>query len=370
MDESAVAPRGGQRFEGAGRYPLSRHALNFVDDFARQCSHVDLSARDRAAPEAGKFEQVVYHRTHLPDIVRNLLELVSTLVVQLVALVFLQNPRKAVDRPQRRAQVVGDRIAVALELLVGGFELCGVPHQVRVELLDGLFGPLVFFALPAHDFQGSSQFHEYRHLGAQDLRVDGLEHVVHGARGIASEGFAFVARSEENDRGALVAPALPDQRRGLEPVQARHPDVEQNERELVRERTLQSFAPRSRLGQILPERLEYRFESEQSLGLVVHQKNVDRLLHDLSFLKLPPPVERVAVKLPRVILARVGLDGYFIGSGLNSSMKFQSAMSPTLVTVWMIGSRKFTMLGGSCGASLPSMIWRSRGPWLTRISTR
>src|SRR6267142_254852 len=339
MDESAVAPRGGQRFEGAGRYPLSRHALNFVDDFARQCSHVDLSARDRAAPEAGKFEQVVYHRTHLPDIVRNLLELVSTLVVQLVALVFLQNPRKAVDRPQRRAQVVGDRIAVALELLVGGFELCGVLHQVRVELLDGLFGPLVFFALPAHDFQGSSQFHEYRHLGAQDLRVDGLEHVVHGARGIASEGFAFVARSEENDRGALVAPALPDQRRGLEPVQPRHPDVEQN-------------------------------ESEQSLGLVVHQKNVDRLLHDLSFLKLPPPVERVAVKLPRVILARVGLDGYFIGSGLNSSMKFQSAMSPTLVTVWMIGSRKFTMLGGSCGASLPSMIWRSRGPWLTRISTR
>jgi len=33
----------------------------------------------------------------------------------------------------------------------------------------------------------------------------------------------------------------------------------------------------------------------------------------------------------------------------------------------MIGSRKFTTLGGSCGESLPSMICRSSGPWLMRI---
>jgi len=38
-------------------------------------------------------------------------------------------------------------------------------------------------------------------------------------------------------------------------------------------------------------------------------------------------------------------------AGLNSRMKFHSGMSPTLVTLWMIGSRKFTTLGGSCGAS-------------------
>src|SRR5713101_1946151 len=54
-------------------------------------------------------------------------------------------------------------------------------------------------------------------------------------------------------------------------------------------------------------------------------------------------------------------------SGLNSRMKFHSGMSPTLVTAWMIGSRKFTTLAGSCGASLPSMIWRSSGPWLMRF---
>src|SRR6266480_1230406 len=57
-------------------------------------------------------------------------------------------------------------------------------------------------------------------------------------------------------------------------------------------------------------------------------------------------------------------------AGRNSRMKFHSGMSPTLVTLWMIGSRKFTTLGGSCGASLPSMICRSNGPWLMRISTR
>src|SRR5207247_8754156 len=57
-------------------------------------------------------------------------------------------------------------------------------------------------------------------------------------------------------------------------------------------------------------------------------------------------------------------------AGRNSRMKFQSGMSPTLVTLRMIGSPKFTTVGGYCGPPLPSMIVLSNGPWLGRISAR
>src|SRR5258708_1321331 len=41
-------------------------------------------------------------------------------------------------------------------------------------------------------------------------------------------------------------------------------------------------------------------------------------------------------------------------SGLNSRMKFHSGMSPTLVTAWVIGSRRVTPVAGSCRPPLPA----------------
>src|SRR5256885_9082869 len=53
--------------------------------------------------------------------------------------------------------------------------------------------------------------------------------------GIAAEDLVFIACGEEDDRGIPGALALADQRSGLESVEAGHPDIEQNEREIVRE---------------------------------------------------------------------------------------------------------------------------------------
>ncbi len=82
-----------------------------------------------------------------------------------------------------------------------------------------------------------------------------------------------------------AALAFADQRRGLEPVQLRHLDVEQDEREIVREQLPQRFLARPRGDQLLPERLEYRLEGQQPPGLVVYKEDVDRLMHrrDLFF---------------------------------------------------------------------------------------
>ncbi len=49
---------------------------------------------------------------------------VASFVIEPSALFLAENPRKAVDRAERRSQIVRNRVAERLELLVGRFERC------------------------------------------------------------------------------------------------------------------------------------------------------------------------------------------------------------------------------------------------------
>src|SRR6267154_1180109 len=126
--------------------------------------------------------------------------------------------------------------------------------------------------------------YEYRHLGAESLRPKGVEDGINRAHGVAAGllDIALVARGEKYDRGMPAALAFADQRRGLEPVQFRHSDVEQDESEIVREQLPQRFLARPRGDQLLSKRLEYRLQGEQAPGLVVYKEDVDRLMHRLD----------------------------------------------------------------------------------------
>ena len=65
-----------------------------------------------------------------------------------------------------------------------------------------------------------------------------------------------------------------DQLGGLEPVQPRHLDVEQDRGELCLEQVPERLLARSSADELLAERLEERLEREQVLGPVVDQEEL------------------------------------------------------------------------------------------------
>jgi hypothetical protein len=54
---------------------------------------------------------------------------------------------------------------------------------------------------------------------------------------------AVVDRGEEDDRDVPCPLAALDVRGGLEPVHSRHLDIQQNDREIVRQQRLERFLP-------------------------------------------------------------------------------------------------------------------------------
>src|ERR687888_156390 len=105
------------------------------------------------------------------------------------------------------------------------------------------------------------QLDEDGDLRAEDLRVEGLEDVVDRAGLVAAEDLPAVLadRRQEEDRDVPRALPLLDQLGGLEAVEARHLDVEEDDRELLLEP--------------VAERLEDRLEREQVLGAVVDEED-------------------------------------------------------------------------------------------------
>lgn len=86
---------------------------------------------------------------------------------------------------------------------------------------------------------------EDRDLGPQHPRVERLRDVVHRARRITPEGVmrTVIDRGEEDDRD-VPGPFPPlDVRGGFETVHARHLDVQQNDRKVIREQRFERFLP-------------------------------------------------------------------------------------------------------------------------------
>jgi hypothetical protein len=79
---------------------------------------------------------------------------------------------------------------------------------------------------------------EYADLRLQDERIDRLEHIVDRAHRVAAHqmlGF-LVHRRKEDDRDSRSLLALADQLGGLVAIEARHEDVEQDDREIALEK--------------------------------------------------------------------------------------------------------------------------------------
>ena len=121
------------------------------------------------------------------------------------------------------------------------------------------------------------QIDEDADLRAQDVRLERLRQVVHRADRVALEDVLLVLadRREEDDRDVLRALARLDQPRGLEAVDPRHLNVEQDDGEVVEEELAQRLVPRVRPDQRLAERLEDRLQREQVLRPIVDEQDLD-----------------------------------------------------------------------------------------------
>ena len=125
---------------------------------------------------------------------------------------------------------------------------------------------------------------EYLDLGAQHRRNDRHRHVIDRAHLVAAQAIDVVHLDggDEDDRRALKPRMLADHGRELEAVEFRHADIDQDDGGLVLEQELQSLARRSRLDQILPEIAKNLLVGEQLRGLIVHQQDIDFVVHGRS----------------------------------------------------------------------------------------
>src|SRR6185436_7715661 len=90
-------------------------------------AHIQARGLDGLASQPRERQKVVDQLAHFLAVVANDLQQSAALVVEPVPIVFLEDSGEAVYGSQRRTQVVGHRVAEALQLLIGGLELVG-PH--------------------------------------------------------------------------------------------------------------------------------------------------------------------------------------------------------------------------------------------------
>ena len=120
------------------------------------------------------------------------------------------------------------------------------------------------------------QLDEDGDLRAQDLGTERFEDIVDGARRIAPEDLFFVLgdRRDEDDRNVTRPLTLLDQRGGLEAVELRHLDVEQDDRDVVLQEGAEGVLAGVGVEEVLAERIEDSLQREQVLGPVVDEEDV------------------------------------------------------------------------------------------------
>jgi hypothetical protein len=171
--------------------------------------------------------------------------------------------RLAQELRLRATQEVAERVVHLEPAAVDGAE----PHPDRGALErrpEALLGGSELGALLL-------ELEQHRHLGPQHVGVDGLQHVVHGARGVPARDLlgVGVAGREEDDRRVLVPLAALDQLDGLKAVEPGHPHVHDDHREVVLQEPLERLLAGRGGHNLAAERLQHRAERHEALRLVV-----------------------------------------------------------------------------------------------------
>ncbi len=143
-------------------------------------------------------------------------------------------------------------------------ELGGTPSYARLQLgLGALQGRLVL-----------TKSDEHGDLGEQRIGAERLRQIVDGTEGVAAQRIVLLGRCGEKDDGnAARQLAMLQLLHGLEAVQARHPDVQEDHRAAFALDGFERLRARRRADDALPERLEDGLEREQVLATVVDDED-------------------------------------------------------------------------------------------------
>ncbi len=118
LDEARVCLGGEAVFDDEGDLPARVGTPQPLPHAPRELREVHPLAMDLRPLHAREGEEVVDQLVHSLRRGANAPEVLSPLGVELVGAVFEQSLAESVDAPERRAQVVGHRVAERLELLV------------------------------------------------------------------------------------------------------------------------------------------------------------------------------------------------------------------------------------------------------------
>ena len=150
--------------------------------------------------------------------------------------------------------------------------LAGPQQRVALVLAQQLRLRLELFLLEI-------EIDEHLRLRAENVRIEGLHQIVDRPLGVAAKDVGGVAshRRDEDDRNVAAARPLLDQAGGLKPVQARHLDVQQDEREVAPQELPERLLARGGGDQLVPERGEDRLQRHHVRGVVIHQQDAGAL---------------------------------------------------------------------------------------------
>ena len=128
--------------------------------------------------DARQFENVINQVAHALAGATNALEVILTGLIQPIGIVLQHGLAEAIDAPERGAQVVRDRVAERLQLLVRGPQLRGLLAEILVEPRDLLLVALALADLRLETLDGALEFGRPRRDALLQLDVQGMERIL------------------------------------------------------------------------------------------------------------------------------------------------------------------------------------------------